>query len=52
MYALFIVLNRTDYLEDILAGFVEAGVGGATILDSQGMREPCRTAKNSCLFWD
>lgn len=37
MYALFIILNQTDYLDDILAGFVEAGVGGATILDSQGM---------------
>lgn len=37
MHALFIVLNLTDYLDEILAGFVEAGVGGATILDSQGM---------------
>ena len=35
--ALFIVLNETDYLNDILSGFVEVGVGGATILDSQGM---------------
>ncbi|PKL00298.1 MAG: hypothetical protein CVV56_06885 [Tenericutes bacterium HGW-Tenericutes-1] len=37
MVALFIVLNQTDYLEDILAKFVHLGVGGATILDSQGM---------------
>lgn len=37
MYALFIVLNAIDYLEDILSGFVEVGVSGATILDSQGM---------------
>ena len=37
MYVLFIVLNEVDYLDDILAGFVEAGVSGATILDSQGM---------------
>ena len=35
--ALFIVLNQTDYLEDILAKFVHLGVGGATIIDSQGM---------------
>lgn len=37
MYALFIVLNEVDYLEDILTAFVEVGVKGATILDSQGM---------------
>ena len=37
MYALFIVLNAIDYLEDILSGFAEVGVSGATILDSQGM---------------
>jgi len=37
VYALFVVLNQTDYLEDILEGFVAAGVKGATILDSQGM---------------
>ncbi|WP_312642792.1 hypothetical protein [Hydrogenoanaerobacterium sp.] len=37
MHALFIVLNDTDYLDDILAGLVQAGVTGATILESQGM---------------
>lgn len=37
MYALFIVLNQVDYLDDILASFLEIGVTGATILDSQGM---------------
>ncbi|MDI9485643.1 MAG: hypothetical protein QM372_09295 [Bacillota bacterium] len=37
MYALFLVLNETDYLEEILARFVDVGVQGATILDSQGM---------------
>jgi nitrogen regulatory protein PII len=36
-YALFIVLNEMEYLDDILAGFTSAGVSGATILDSQGM---------------
>lgn len=35
--ALFIVLNQVDYLEDILSKFLEIGVTGATILDSQGM---------------
>lgn len=34
---LFLVLNETKYLDDILAAFVEVGVKGATILDSQGM---------------
>lgn len=37
MHALFIVLNEIDCLDDILDKFVEIGVGGATILDSQGM---------------
>ena len=37
MYALFIVLNEVDYLDTILDKFMEVGVKGATILDSQGM---------------
>lgn len=37
MQALFLVLNETKYLEDILEAFVEVGVKGATIVDSQGM---------------
>lgn len=37
MHVLFIVLNKMDSLEDILDGFVDIGVKGATILDSQGM---------------
>lgn len=37
MFALFVILNDTNYLDDVLAGFVEVGVSGATILDSQGM---------------
>ena len=37
MHALFIVLNKTKYLDEVLAKFVEIGVKGATILDSQGM---------------
>lgn len=37
MYALFIVLNQVDYLDEILEKFVEVGVRGATVLDSQGM---------------
>lgn len=37
MNVLFVVLNDPDYLEDVLDKFVEIGVKGATILDSQGM---------------
>jgi nitrogen regulatory protein P-II 1 len=31
------VLNREEYLDEVLAGFVEIGIGGATIIDSMGM---------------
>lgn len=34
---LFVVLNEMDYLNEILDGFVDVGVSGATILESQGM---------------
>ena len=37
MYALFIVLNKVDYLDEVLEKFVQVGVRGATVLDSQGM---------------
>lgn len=37
MNVLFIVLNQVEYLDDILDAFVDVGVRGATIFDSQGM---------------
>ena len=37
MNILFLVLNETEYLDEILDAFVDVGVKGATILDSQGM---------------
>jgi len=37
MFVLFIVLNKVEFLEDILTEFVKIGIRGATILDSQGM---------------
>lgn len=37
MHVLFVVLNEVDYLDDILSSFLNIGVKGATILDSQGM---------------
>ena len=37
MELLFIVLNKEEYLEDILSILVELGVSGATIMDSEGL---------------
>ena len=37
MNVLVIVLNKKEYLDDILDSFVEIGIKGATIIDSQGM---------------
>lgn len=37
MYLLYVILNEVDYLDEILEKFIELGVKGATILDSQGM---------------
>jgi len=46
MHILFLVLNETEYLDDILAAFVEVGVKGATILDSQGMASAIASNEN------
>ncbi|MGA1864392.1 MAG: P-II family nitrogen regulator [bacterium] len=37
MKLLVIVLNKEEYLNDILEAFVEVGITGATIVDSVGM---------------
>ncbi len=37
MKLLIFVLNKEEQLEDVLAAYVEAGITGATILDSEGM---------------
>ncbi|NMA94539.1 MAG: hypothetical protein GX974_00690 [Clostridiales bacterium] len=37
MNILFLVLNEIEYLDDILDAFIDVGIKGATILDSQGM---------------
>lgn len=37
MHALILVLNKVDEMEDVLAAMMNAGVKGATIIDSQGM---------------
>jgi nitrogen regulatory protein PII len=37
MKLLVFVLNKEEYLEDVLEAYVEAGIPGATIIDSEGM---------------
>ena len=37
MKALFLILNKTEKLNDVLEAFVKAGTKGATVVDSQGM---------------
>lgn len=46
MYVLFVVLNEIDYMDDILSGFVESKISGATIVDSQGMGSAIANSKN------
>lgn len=37
MKLLVFVLNKEELLDDVLTAYVEAGIPGATILDSEGM---------------
>ncbi len=37
MKLLVFVLNKEEFLEEVLEAYVEAGVTGATIVDSEGM---------------
>ena len=37
MELLVLILNKTECLKDILSAFMENGIKGATILESQGM---------------
>ena len=37
MKLLVVMLNAADKLEEVLEGFIEAGVTGATVVDSVGM---------------
>lgn len=39
MQLLFIVLNKTECLEDLLTGLYDNGLSGATIVDSHGMAQ-------------
>ena len=37
MQLLVVVLNHAELVEQVLAGFVELGITGATLIDSKGM---------------
>lgn len=37
MKLLVLVLNNEDYLEEVMEAYIEAGITGSTILDSEGM---------------
>ncbi len=37
MELLVCVINKPKLLEDVLAGFIEVGVSGCTVIDSKGM---------------
>ncbi len=37
MKLLVFVLNNEEYLEEVMEAYVEAGINGATLLDSEGM---------------
>lgn len=47
MNVLFIVLNKTEYLDDILDAFMDIGISGATIIDSQGMGSTLTDVNNT-----
>ncbi|HOA30750.1 MAG TPA: hypothetical protein PKM70_02355 [Clostridia bacterium] len=51
MNVLFIVLNEVEHLDDVLDAFVEVGVTGATILDSQGMGSILTNGHKSMKFY-
>lgn len=51
MNVLFIVLNKSEYLDDILDEFVDIGVRGATIIDSQGMGSALTDSNNNEPFF-
>ena len=37
MELLIVVINDVDRMDEVLAGFLEIGITGATVIDSEGM---------------
>ncbi len=49
MQLVFIVLNKTECLKDILMGFYDAGIKGATVIETSGMAR-CLTEMEELRF--
>ncbi|MCC8191490.1 MAG: hypothetical protein LIO41_00375 [Ruminococcus sp.] len=49
MKLMVFILNRTERLEMLLEGFSNAGVGGATIIDSAGLAQTLNSLDSSLL---
>ncbi len=49
MQLFVLVLNHTEYMEPILEGMLQEGIGGGTILDSSGMMRELDTDENNDL---
>lgn len=51
MKLMVVVLSKIELLDELLGGFIEAGIRGATILQSRGMaRELYNSGRNSDMF--
>jgi hypothetical protein len=50
MHIIFLVLNKTEYLETILTKLKKAGVSGGTILESTGMVKRIDDSKESYIL--
>lgn len=50
MQVIFVVLNKTDCLDDLLARLKKAGVSGGTIIESTGMVKSLEASDESYLL--
>lgn len=51
MQVLVFVMNRTEYLEELLQAFAEGGIRGTTVLDSQGMARILHSEDEMPMFY-
>ena len=51
MQVFVFVLNRTEHLENLLQGFTNQGLRGATVLDSKGMARILHTEDEMPIFY-
>lgn len=49
MKLMVLILNRTDCLGGLLEGFSVAGIGGATVIDSEGLAQTLKKLDSSVL---